>query len=53
MAKYGREPDDLKIMPAFCPVVGRTREEAQAKYDQLQVLFDPLSLPMEKLPDVL
>src|SRR4051794_2654297 len=43
MAKYGREPDDLKIMPAFCPVVGRTREEAQAKYDQLQALIDPLA----------
>jgi len=43
MAKYGREPDDLKIMPALCPVVGRTRAEAQAKYDQLQALFDPLA----------
>jgi N-acetyl-S-(2-succino)cysteine monooxygenase len=42
MAKYGREPDDLKIMPAFCPVVGRTRAEAQAKYDALQELIDPL-----------
>jgi FMN-dependent oxidoreductase (nitrilotriacetate monooxygenase family) len=43
MAEYGREPDDLKIMPAFCPVVGRTRAEAQAKYDELQALFDPLA----------
>ena len=43
MAKYGREPDNLKIMPAFCPVVGRTRAEAQAKYDQLQALIDPLA----------
>src|SRR6185312_2726716 len=42
MAKYDREPEDLKIMPAFCPVVGRTRAEAQAKYDQLQALIDPL-----------
>ena len=42
MAKYGREPDELKIMPAFCPVVGRTRAEAQAKYDALQELIDPL-----------
>src|SRR5262249_44243220 len=41
MAKYGREPDDLKIMPALCPVVGRTRAEAQAKYDELQALIDP------------
>src|SRR3954466_1813150 len=43
MAKYGREPDDLKIMPALCPVVGRTRAEAQAKYDELQALWDPLA----------
>jgi FMN-dependent oxidoreductase (nitrilotriacetate monooxygenase family) len=42
MAKYGREPDDLKIMPAFCPVVGYTRAEARAKYDALQALIDPL-----------
>jgi FMN-dependent oxidoreductase (nitrilotriacetate monooxygenase family) len=43
MTKYGREPDNLKIMPAFCPIVGRTRAEAQAKYDQLQALIDPLA----------
>jgi FMN-dependent oxidoreductase (nitrilotriacetate monooxygenase family) len=42
MAKYGREPDDLKIMPAICPVVGRTCAEAQAKFDRLQALIDPL-----------
>jgi alkanesulfonate monooxygenase SsuD/methylene tetrahydromethanopterin reductase-like flavin-dependent oxidoreductase (luciferase family) len=29
-------------MPAICPVVGRTRSEAQAKFDQLQALIDPL-----------
>jgi FMN-dependent oxidoreductase (nitrilotriacetate monooxygenase family) len=43
MAKYGREPEDLKIMPAFCPIVARTRAEAQAKYDQLQAMIDPLA----------
>jgi FMN-dependent oxidoreductase (nitrilotriacetate monooxygenase family) len=43
MAKYGRAPDDLKILPALCPVVGRTRSEAQAKYDELQALIDPLA----------
>lgn len=43
MVKYGRQRDDLKIMPAFCPVVGRTRAEAQAKFDELQALFDPLA----------
>ena len=43
MAKYDRAPDDLKIMPALCPVVARTRGEAQGKYDELQELFDPLA----------
>ena len=43
MAKYGREPDELKIVPAFCPVLGRTRAEAQEKFDQLQQLVDPLA----------
>lgn len=42
MAKYGREFSDLKIMPALRPVVGRTRQEAQAKFDELQELLDPL-----------
>jgi FMN-dependent oxidoreductase (nitrilotriacetate monooxygenase family) len=42
MAKYGREPDDVKIMPAIRPVVGRTAAEARAKFDQLQALLDPL-----------
>src|SRR5260370_29349721 len=43
MAKYGRDPDDLKIMPSPCPVVGRTRSEAQAKHAELQALIDPLA----------
>jgi FMN-dependent oxidoreductase (nitrilotriacetate monooxygenase family) len=42
MARYGRDKDDLKIMPALRPVVGRTREEARAKFEQLQSLLDPL-----------
>ena len=42
MAKYGREPDDMKIMPGLRTVVGRTRAEAQAKWDELQELLDPL-----------
>ncbi len=42
MAKYGRPPEHLRIMPALIPVVGRTRAEAQAKLEQLQALMDPL-----------
>ncbi|MGI4810514.1 MAG: NtaA/DmoA family FMN-dependent monooxygenase, partial [Janthinobacterium lividum] len=43
MAQYGREPDELKIMPALVPIVGRTAAEAQAKLEQLQSLIDPLA----------
>lgn len=42
LAKYGRESGDLKILPALRPVVGKTPEEARAKFDQLQALLDPL-----------
>ena len=43
MARYGRHPDQLKIMPALVPIVGRTEAEAKAKLDQLQALIDPLA----------
>ena len=36
------EQEELKILPALRPVVGRTAQEAQAKFDQLQELLDPL-----------
>ena len=42
MAKYSRDAQDLKILPALRPVVGRTRDEARAKFDELQGLLDPL-----------
>lgn len=42
MPRYGREPADLKVLPAVRPVVARTRAEAQAKLDELQALLDPL-----------
>jgi alkanesulfonate monooxygenase SsuD/methylene tetrahydromethanopterin reductase-like flavin-dependent oxidoreductase (luciferase family) len=29
MAKYGRDLDDLKIMPGLNPIVGRTTREAE------------------------
>ena len=41
MAGYGRTPDRLRLMPGLLPFVGRTRAEAEAKYDQLQSLIDP------------
>lgn len=39
---YGRHADDVKIMPGIFPVVGRTQEEADAKFEQLQALIDPV-----------
>ncbi|VVE09086.1 nitrilotriacetate monooxygenase [Pandoraea iniqua] len=43
LEKYSRSPDQLLIMPGLTPYVGRTRQEAQDKFDQLQELIDPLS----------
>ena len=42
MARYGRDPDDLMIMPGAFPVVGRTEAEAQDKFAALQALIHPV-----------
>jgi N-acetyl-S-(2-succino)cysteine monooxygenase len=42
LGRYGRTPDDLKIMPGLLPIVGRTEAEARAKHQQLQDLIHPL-----------
>ncbi|RWL22834.1 MAG: LLM class flavin-dependent oxidoreductase [Mesorhizobium sp.] len=39
LATYGREPDDIKIMPGVAPVVAATEAEAQEKYEELQELI--------------
>ena len=41
MAKFGRSTSELHIMPGIMAVVGRTEQEAQDKYEQLQNLIDP------------
>lgn len=41
LARYGRGPDELLIMPGVFPVVGRTRAEAEAKFAELQELIHP------------
>jgi FMN-dependent oxidoreductase (nitrilotriacetate monooxygenase family) len=41
LGKYGRNADQLKIMPGISPVIGRTRAEAEDKYAELQNLVDP------------
>ncbi len=42
MAKYGRDPDHLKIMPGIMAVPGATRQEAQDRYEVLQQLVEPI-----------
>ena len=41
LAKYGRSPDHLKIMPGVFPVIGKTEQEAKDKYEQIQELIHP------------
>jgi FMN-dependent oxidoreductase (nitrilotriacetate monooxygenase family) len=41
LARYGRDPDTLKIMPGIFPVIGQTEEEAREKYEELQDLIHP------------
>jgi FMN-dependent oxidoreductase (nitrilotriacetate monooxygenase family) len=41
VARAGREPDAVKIMPGIFPTLGATPAEARAKFDELQALVDP------------
>lgn len=41
MPGFGRDPDDLKIMPGLLVCVAPTTAEARRKYDDLQDLIDP------------
>lgn len=41
LKKYGRHPDELKIMPGVAPFVAKTEEEARAKYQALNDLIRP------------
>lgn len=41
MAKYGRRPDQMKILPGLTAVVAPTAEEAYAKWNHLQSLIHP------------
>src|SRR6185503_18984207 len=51
VARCGRSPDSLKIMPGVVTVVGRTRDEAQEKFDRLQALIHP-ELGVAALSDI-
>ena len=41
MAKYGRKPDELLVMPGLNPIIGRTEQEANEKRDRLMEHVHP------------
>ena len=41
-AAWGRNPEDVKILPGACILAGRTKAEAEDKYAVLQDLVDPV-----------
>jgi FMN-dependent oxidoreductase (nitrilotriacetate monooxygenase family) len=41
MAKFGRPPEDCKVLPSFMTVIGETQAIAQEKFEYLQSLIDP------------
>ncbi|MEW5422179.1 LLM class flavin-dependent oxidoreductase [Amorphus sp. 3PC139-8] len=41
MAKFGRSPDELKVMPGVVPFVADSREEAEADFQAMQELILP------------
>lgn len=42
LTRYGRAPDDLKIMPGIFPVVGASEAEAREKFEILQSRIHPV-----------
>lgn len=41
MAKYGRNPDEMKILPGFMPIIGRTESEAAEQLAIIEELIPP------------
>lgn len=48
MAAFGRDPDQLKVMTGFLPVVGRTQAEAEDRFAKLQALI-PQEVGIDRL----
>ncbi|KAH8646144.1 FMN-dependent oxidoreductase [Xylariales sp. PMI_506] len=42
-AANGRDPRSVKFFPGISPIVGRTREEARAKYEKCLAMVDPIA----------
>jgi FMN-dependent oxidoreductase (nitrilotriacetate monooxygenase family) len=43
MAKYGRTPDQIAVLPGVMPIIGSTEAEARAKLSRLQSWLTPTS----------
>lgn len=41
LAKFGRRPDELIVMPGLLPIIGRTDAEAKERYEELKGLIHP------------
>ncbi len=41
LSRFDRSPDSVKVLPGISPVIGRTEQEAQEKYEELHALIDP------------
>jgi N-acetyl-S-(2-succino)cysteine monooxygenase len=52
LAKFGRAPDSLKIMPGVVMYIGRTEAEAREKFEMLQELI-PLPVALDRLSRML
>lgn len=39
-ASHGRNPNHVKVFPQMTPILGRTLEEAQAKYEKYKAMAD-------------
>ncbi len=44
LASYGREPDQLAILPGVMPIIGNTDVEARAHLDKLQSFISPTNM---------
>jgi len=41
LARHGRRPDEVKILPGICAVIGSTEAEARAKESEINALIQP------------
>jgi alkanesulfonate monooxygenase len=52
LAKFGRSPDSLKVMPGVVMYIGRTEQEAREKFERLEELI-PLPVAIDRLSRML